>query len=424
MTAPPSLTLPAPLAEFESSYPDLVRYLSRHGGQGEQARDLAHDVWLRLVDSSANAPRQARAYLFGAARNLAIDHLRRDRHHAELLADAAVRQAADSPDVAEQVGHRQALEAVTRALMALPERTRDVFLAHRLDGTGQDELALRHGVTRSTIERDIQRAQHQVFTAMVRWHGSPPAGHTGRRRSLATLLGVAGAALASPWLWHAWQARVPQWQQALAAPPGRIVRHTLPDGSVLVLDAGSLAQAAWYGHRRALTLLRGGAFLDVAHDASRPFEVQAGTSRITVLGTRFAVELDGDPARVGVQVAVERGRVRVQPATGPAHELGAGEALRIAADGSAALAAQATQGTVAPWRDGWLSFNRTPLAEAARRIGRYRSRPLRVAPEVGALPVSGEVRIAHADEWVHLLPRLLPVQVRGEPDGSLTVLPR
>lgn len=69
-------------------------------------------------------------------------------------------------------------------------------------------------------------------------------------------------------------------------------------------------------------------------------------------------------------------------------------------------------------------FSATPLAEAAQRIGRYRCQPVHMAPEVSALPVSGEVRIAQADEWLRLLPRLAPVQVCPGPDGSLYLGPR
>lgn len=429
MSAANALPAATLAADFETSYADLVRYLSHQASPGDQGRDLAHDMWLRLADSTALKPLNARAYLFGAARHLAIDHARRDRHHAELLADNALRQTTHAPDVAERVGHRQALEAVQRALQALPERTREAFLAHRLDGIGHDELAQAHGVTRSTIERDIQRAQGQVQAAMERWHGAVPA--AGRRRSLAALLGFAGTAVAAPfaWLaWRGWQDGVPQWQQAHATPVGRIDRLKLPDGTRLTLDAGSAFELAFYRDRRELKLLRGTAFFEVAHDTERPFGVHAGGSIVTVLGTRFEVELREtavEPAaRPTVRVAVESGRVRVQSPSGQALLLGAGDVLQVDAAGVASHDTQAAGALVAPWRDGWLSFRQTPLAEAAERIGRYRAQPVRVSAAVAALSVSGEVRIAQADEWLHLLPRLMPVQVHAAPDGSLVIQPR
>lgn len=409
--------------DFETLYPDLVRYLSHHAGQGEQARDLVHEIWLRLADAPARQARQPRAYLFGAARHLAIDRARRDHHYAELLADAALRQAHSAPDAAEHLALRQALDAVARALRALPERTRTAFLAHRIEGTGHDELALRHGVARSTIERDIQRAHGHVQEAIERWRGGR-ASNPGRRKSLAALLGMAGAAVTAALLLPRLRTHVAQWQRSATTPVGRVRRDALPDGSLLVLDADSAIEATCYDNRRDVRLLRGGAFFDVAHDAQRPFGVQAGAACVTALGTRFAVELEGASARPELRVAVESGRVRVQSRGGAAVELGAGESLRVGVDGDMVRASPSGDGVVAPWRDGWLSFSHTPLAEVAQRIARYRPGPLRVAPEVAALPVSGEVRIAQADEWLHLLPKLLPVRVRSQSDGALDVLQR
>ena len=427
MTAEAAAQTPAD--DFEASYPDLVRYLARHCGARDTALDLAHDLWLRLADAAPPpAPEHARAYLFAAARHIAIDHARRGRHRAEALADAATRQAGVTPDVADHVAHRQALDAVARALQALPARTRDAFLAHRLEGTGHAELALQHGVTRSTIERDVQRARARVEAAVEHWHGGLPQ-QPGRRRTLAALLGTAGVVLTAPVLWHAWHlwhTRVPGWQQALATPHGRIARHALPDGSTLTLDADSAIEAAYFGNRREVHLLRGSAFFAVARDPQRPFSVRAGAALVTVLGTRFEVALHGEALRPGASVTVESGRVRVTPRDGAAPiDLQAGEALRIAPDGAARRQARlAGTATVAAWRDGWLSFSGMPLAEAAQRISRYRRQPVQVAPEVAALAVSGEVRIAQADEWLRLLPRLLPVQVRAGADGALNVLPR
>src|SRR3989344_175521 len=413
----------SPVIDFEASYPDLVRYMARQTGDGDLARDLVHDTWLRLTMASASPPLNARAYLFGATRHAAIDHVRRDRHRSELLADARPRQSIHVPDVAEQVGHRQALHAVVRALQALPERTRDAFLSHRLEGEGQDELALRHGVTRSTIERDIRRAQDQVEDAMGRWLGGQPSQGRRRRGALGALLGMGGVALLTPALWRLWQSTVPQWQQAFVTPSRRMTRYTLPDGTVLTLDADSAIEAAYFGDHRELSLLRGTAFFDVAHDASRPFEVQVGPARGVVVGTRFELALAGDPAKPQAHVVVEQGRVRVQPRQGAAFVLGAGESIQVRADGEAVHESSQEGRSIASWREGWLSFSSAPLADVAQRLARYRTKPLHVAPDIAQLPVSGEVRIALAEEWLQLLPRMLPIKIEVGPDGSLSLLP-
>ncbi len=404
-------------SDFEASYPALVRYLARRTGSTDDARDLAHDTWLRLATSPppTDGVRHAPAYLFGAAHNLAIDHQRRSQHRAELVDAAALIVPTQTADISDQLAHRQALHAVERALQALPERARSVFLAHRLDGIGHDALAIQFGVSRSAIERDVQRAHTQVQWAMERWHGSPHGPH--RRRGLGALLGIFGAAIAAPVLWRVWQQQVPQWQQALSTRRGQQLRPTWPDGSRLVLDADTAVQARFYMARRHITLLRGAVFFVVAHDADRPFTVQAGDTLVTVLGTRFSVEHDGPHVRV----AVESGRVQVEPQPGATQVvLAAGEFLAIGPQGIQ----HGSGSRVAPWRDGWLSFERTPLAQVAERLNRYRQQPVQVDPTVATLPVSGEVRITQAEEWLHLLPRVLPVRVRRNGQGGVQLTAR
>nr|WP_315426225.1 sigma-70 family RNA polymerase sigma factor [uncultured Albidiferax sp.] len=402
---------------FEASYPALVRFLARRTGNADEARDLAHDTWLRLATSRApdEGVRHAPAYLFGAAHNLAIDHQRRGQHRAELVDAAALLVPTQTQDIADQLAHRQALQAVERALQALPERTRSVFLAHRLDGTGHDELAAQFGVSRSAIERDVQRAHAQVQLAMERWHGTPHAPQ--RRRGLGALLGVLGLVATGPLLWRVWQQQVLQWQQALATRRGQQLQQTWPDGSTLALDADTAVQARFYGNRRQVQILRGAVFFAVAHDAQRRFTVQAGDTLVTVLGTRFSVERDG----AIVRVAVESGRVQVEPRPGAAAILlEAGESLSLGPQGLQ----RGTAKQVAPWRNGWLSFERTPLSQVAERLNRYRNQAIQVDGAVAALPVSGEIRIAQADEWLRLLPRVLPVQVLRQDLGTVQLIAR
>jgi len=230
---------------------------------------------------------------------------------------------------------------------------------------------------------------------------------------LGALLGVAGLGLGGPLAWQQWQAwrhQHVQWQARWATPRGQQQRHRLPDGSVLQLDAQSVAQLQFFATRREVLLTQGAAFFEVAADAERPFAVQAADVRVVVLGTRFGVELgtalDGS-AQVTVQV--ESGRVRVEPAPGTAATLLlGGEGLRV--DGATATPL-APGDEAAPWRHGELVFTDVPLGQALARLRRYAPFALEASPEAARLPVNGRVRIARAQAWVQALPRAMPVRV-------------
>ena len=50
------------------------------------------------------------------------------------------------------------IERIEEALLALPARTRDVFLLHRLDGLGYGEIAARFGISEARVGADIAEA--------------------------------------------------------------------------------------------------------------------------------------------------------------------------------------------------------------------------------------------------------------------------
>lgn len=419
----PAELSPAPLLKaFQESYQDLVRFIARRTGNTQDARELAHDTWLRLAERADGADAQAtpaaRAYVYAVAENIAIDHLRRRQRGAERF--AATDGQPPEPravDVAERLSHRQALDAVAQALQALPARSQAIFLADRLDGASHAELAAQHGISVKTVEREVMRAMDGVEAALHRWRGEAtvPA-RRGRRRALSALLGVAGLT-AGAGLWRAWQRRLPQFEAVLATAVGRIQAHTLPDGSRLTLDAASRAEVAYFAGRRHVQLLAGSAFFDVAHDATRPFMVLALGHEVTVLGTRFAMDLDPD----GLRVSVESGHVQLRSAAGATRLLHAGDSAHI--DAAHQLSSTTHAAEVAPWRTGWLDFHHVPLGEAVARLARYSPRPLAVAPDAADLPVVGRVRIADASGWLRLLPGSLPVRVDGadRPDGSIAI---
>lgn len=416
-----------PSADFEAVYVDLVRFLARRTGSTDQARELAHDTWLKLAASPAPADvRHGPAYVFGAARHLAIDEARQGMRRGRLQDDLVHVHDAATGNLSDQLAHRQALQAIELALDALPARTREAFLAHRLDGVGHDDLAAHHGVSRSTIERDVQRAQAQVRSAIERWCGRS-ADRT-RRRSLGALLGVGGLVGCGGAAWSAWQHLVPTWQRTLATRRGQVTRYTLPDGSTATLDADSELALVFRGRSRRSHLVRGGAFFDVVHDIRRPFTVDTATARVTVLGTRFAVELD---AAGTTTVGVRDGRVRLAAAVKVRAEPDGAEALLLAAGESAqvvrgrgALRVSSPDGEVATWRDGWLRFTRQPLGVVVARLNRYRQVPIAVDPAVRDVPVSAEIRLTQIDDWVRLLPAVALVRVGRDHEGHPRIGPR
>jgi len=428
------------LAGFGAAYADLLRVTTRSTGNREDARELVHDTWLRLAEHAdgatgegatpadgAPAPREVAAYLTTMAQNLSIDYLRRGQRHARHVRDETVQvelAAPHVPDVAESVMYAQALAALQAALAKLPERARAVFVAHRLHGEKQPLIAERLGVSVNTVERDLIQASACIEDALHRWRGTAPGRMQptsgGRRRSLGALLGLAGLGAGGTLAWQQWgvyRDTHVQWSLAALSQRAQFMRYTLADGSAMQLDALSQAEVRYYAGRRVVQLSRGAAFFSVVRDEARPFIVEAGAVRVTVLGTRFGVERLGPEAGDAVLVQVESGRVRVEAPGMSPRVLGAGEGLRLSADGKATP----TAGQAASWREGELVFEDAPLGQALARLSRYTRADLQATPGAARLPLSGRVRIAQAGAWLDALPRAMPVQLQRRAGGDVRV---
>jgi RNA polymerase sigma-70 factor (ECF subfamily) len=152
---------PRLLRAFLENHRDLVRFLSRRLRCLFTARDLAQDVYLRLARSGGDETiENPRALLFRIAVNVAIDHVRVQGRRAELLreANALLWDQEDEISPERQILAKDELARIGAALGCLPERTRRVFYLNRFEGVTQSEIALRLGISRTSVEKHMRRA--------------------------------------------------------------------------------------------------------------------------------------------------------------------------------------------------------------------------------------------------------------------------
>lgn len=111
-------------------------------------------------------------FLYQTARNLALDHLRRQKVRARIHppasnALAAVVEAvpASEPSPETQLLDRDRVRRFQAALAQLPERPRQVLLLHRLHGLTQTEIARKFGMSERTIAKDLALALKHCLAA-------------------------------------------------------------------------------------------------------------------------------------------------------------------------------------------------------------------------------------------------------------------
>lgn len=141
---------------YQAHHGWLQGWLRKKLGCREQAADLAHDTFTRLLNKPGNIPKpdQPRAFLTVIARRLLIDHARRTAlehaYQADLIAGGG-ESVAPSPEHLLLI--TEALSEVASALQQVGTRAREAFLLHYLDGIGQNEVAARLGVSPRMVRK-------------------------------------------------------------------------------------------------------------------------------------------------------------------------------------------------------------------------------------------------------------------------------
>lgn len=257
----------------------------------------------------------------------------------------------------------------------------------------------------------------------------PPA--TARRRvAFPTLAAAAAAAMivvaAAGWLVLSGRAPGPT-RQDYATTIDDYERATLPDGSVLQLNASSTVSMHFTPEERRVRLLQGEAHFTVARDEARPFVVEAGGVAVRALGTAFNVRL----GQSDVEVLVTQGKVKVAKAVIPAPDPRAlpgtgGNGDALPPEGAAYLAASErvrfprepvvvtppAVEKVAPevvrealaWQEPRLRFDNTPLADVVAQFNRRNHVQIILADEkLATMPIGGSFRAENIEAFVHLI---------------------
>ena len=204
----------------------------------------------------------------------------------------------------------------------------------------------------------------------------------------------------------------------LLVPYGKQTTLTLADGTRVWVNAGSwLIYPSAFGDDSREIYAEGEIYIEVAHDAARPFTVHTGKMDVRVLGTRFYLSSYGRDRTQ--EVVLRSGSVSVAPAGAP--ERG----IRIVPDQRASLD---TAGTFRirevraedyiSWIHGYYRFDNTPLSDVLARLARYYNRAFDCSPEVGVMTISGKLELNDdPGEVLRILSLTAPIRFRVSENG-------
>jgi RNA polymerase sigma factor (sigma-70 family) len=137
--------------------------------------DLAHEAYLKMLQASATQDiHQPRPFLYQIARNLALDHLRKEkvRQHNdnhptddEDTDNLLERIPSNAPAPEQQVDERQQVALMLEALNGLPERRRQILVLHKFHHWTYERIARHYGISRSAVEKNVYAALAHLLSA-------------------------------------------------------------------------------------------------------------------------------------------------------------------------------------------------------------------------------------------------------------------
>jgi len=141
----------------------LHTWLRKKLGCSHQAADIAQDTFVRVMGSRAQSSdtacwAESRAYLTTVARNLVVDHWRRQELERAYLAAIALLPEPEAPSPETRLLILESLLRIDKCLAALPAVTRRIFLRSQLDGLIYADIATEMELSLATVKRHMSRA--------------------------------------------------------------------------------------------------------------------------------------------------------------------------------------------------------------------------------------------------------------------------
>lgn len=148
----------------------LMKYFLRRVRSRAEAEDLTQEVFLRVIDrADATDIDNSGGFVFRAAMNLLRDKARREKIRTGYAAETQyLEPAPEEPSPERVILARESLRAVLSALEGVGEKTRDIFLLHRLENMKHQQIADLHGMTVSSVEKHMAKALAAVMKSMGR----------------------------------------------------------------------------------------------------------------------------------------------------------------------------------------------------------------------------------------------------------------
>jgi len=186
---------------------------------------------------------------------------------------------------------------------------------------------------------------------------------------------------------------------------------TLPDNSVISLDANTQIKVKFYDDRREIFLTQGKAFFDVFPNKKRPFIVNTDNTTIKVLGTKFEVvnnkkfELNVKEGRVSISNKKDKLLAFVTK----------NQSLKLNKYYQIDSIIEKNSQDMALWSEGKFEFRQTSIKDVLKTFRKYININVKIIDKnIEDLKISGNFTSEEFDKIIANLPLIHPVIIEKE----------
>ena len=141
---------------FEMFYPKVKIFLVKFLKDENTAEDISQDIFVKIWTFREALPdiRSFNTYLYRMTRNAALNHLR--GNHSKI--DISKMSVLDDKDIEAEYHTKEKELLIRLTVEQMPPQRRRIFRMSREQGLSNDDIALKLGISKKTVENNITLA--------------------------------------------------------------------------------------------------------------------------------------------------------------------------------------------------------------------------------------------------------------------------
>lgn len=200
----------------------------------------------------------------------------------------------------------------------------------------------------------------------------------------------------------------------LIVPAGKRSTLLLSDGTKLWANSSTtIIYPQVFSDDKREIYIDGEAYLEVAHDATKPFHVKTQQMEVQVLGTSFNVCAYHEDNQQ--QVVLVNGKVEIHTQEGKNTILSPNDMLEYDKQGGRINVSEVDALKYITWKNGYYHFVSQPLSNILKRLSRYYDVPIVYDNQVGHLLCSGKLDLSEQmDRVLENLKNATPITIEHD----------